>query len=197
MAKIITVAHQKGGVGKSTLTLNLGLLFQTKLRTAIIDTDLQGSLVDLKNMNLTILNNIQTKDIPILDFELILIDTPPYLSDILRDLLQVSDFVLLPTKAGFFDAMAIHSTLSLIHEVKLKNKNLKSGIVLNMIKNRSSITKELKSLFQNHHTPLLNTVIHDRVSFTRSPLTGGILNSDDDKAIEEIYLLAEEILNKI
>jgi hypothetical protein len=28
-------------------------------------------------------------------------------------------------------------------------------------------------------------------------MTGGILNSDDDRAIEEIYLLAEEILNKI
>lgn len=112
MAKIVTVAHQKGGVGKSTLTLNLGLLFQVKLRTAIIDTDLQGSLIDLKNMSLTILNNIQVENIPLLDFDLILIDTPPYLSDILQQLLKISDFVLVPSKAGFFDAMAIHSTLN-------------------------------------------------------------------------------------
>lgn len=197
MAKIITVAHQKGGVGKSTLTLNLGLLFQVKLRTAIIDTDLQGSLIDLKNMNLTILNNIQVENIPLLDFDLILIDTPPYLSDILQQLLKISDFVLVPSKAGFFDAMAIHSTLNLIHEAMLKNEILKSGIVLNMVKNSSSITNEVKCLFENTKTPLLKTMIHDRVSFTRSPMTGGVLNGDDDKAIEEIYSLAEEILNKL
>ena len=197
MAKIITVAHQKGGVGKSTLTLNLGLLFQAKLRTAIIDTDLQGSLIDLKNINLTVLNNIPADEIPLMDFDLILIDTPPYLSDILRELLLISDFVLVPSKAGFFDAMAIHSTLGLINDAMSKNGNLKSGIVLNMIKNSSSITSEVKCLFNNSSTPLLNTIIHDRVSFTRSPMTGGILNSDDDRAIEEIYLLAEEILNKI
>ncbi len=197
MAKIITVAHQKGGVGKSTLTLNLGLLFQVKLRTAIIDTDLQGSLIDLKNMNLTVLNKIPVDDIPLLDFDLILIDTPPYLSDILQQLLQISDFVLVPSKAGFFDAMAIHSTLNLIHGAMLKNEILKSGIVLNMVKNSSSITNEVKCLFENTKTPLLKTMIHDRVSFTRSPMTGGVLNSDDDKAIEEIYLLAEEILNEL
>ena len=46
MAKIITLAHQKGGVGKSTLTFNLAMSFQEHLNTCIVDTDPQGSLTN-------------------------------------------------------------------------------------------------------------------------------------------------------
>jgi chromosome partitioning protein len=48
MAKIITLAHQKGGVGKITLAINLALAFQDQLSVALVDTDLQGSLYHLR-----------------------------------------------------------------------------------------------------------------------------------------------------
>ena len=40
-------------------------------------------------------------------------------------------------------------------------------------------------------------MIYDRVSFSRSPITGGVLNGDDEKAKEEISSLAEEIVKMI
>ncbi|MFD2148701.1 hypothetical protein [Mucilaginibacter antarcticus] len=43
----------------------------------------------------------------------------------------------------------------------------------------------------------MNTIVHDRVSFTRSPMTGGVLSGEDSKAKEEITALAEEIVNYI
>ena len=48
MGKIIMVAHQKGGVGKSTLAMNLAVCFQDQLNVALVDTDLQGSLLQIK-----------------------------------------------------------------------------------------------------------------------------------------------------
>jgi chromosome partitioning protein len=199
MAKIITLAHQKGGVGKSTLALNLALCFKDQLRVALIDSDLQGSIYHLKEdfPELAILAPDKVSEIPHLDYDLIIVDTPPYLSNRLNELFSYSDYVLVPTKAGFFDVMAIKSTLALIKFSQAKNQHLKAGIVLNMIKPRSGITAEVVELLQTLGTPLLNTRVFDRVSLARSSMTSGILKSTDKKAIEEVTFLAEEIVDLI
>ena len=199
MAKIITVAHQKGGVGKSTMALNLALCFQDQLKVALVDSDLQGSIYHVKDefRGLTVLSPEQISVIPNLNYDLIIVDTPPYLSNRLTELFQFSDFVLVPTKAGFFDVMAIRSTLALIRFSQAKNKRLKAGIVLNMIKPRTAITKDITGLLQGLGTPLLKTMVHDRVSITRSSMTSGIMKTTDLKAKEEITSLAEEIVNQI
>lgn len=199
MGKIITIAHQKGGVGKSTLALNLAVCFQDQLSVALVDTDLQGSIADLKDdlPELFIIQEDNFENIRQLKHELIIIDTPPYLSNRLPDLFLISDYVLIPTKAGFFDVMAIRSTIALVKEAQKKHRQLNSGIVLNMIKPRSGVTAEVQELLKSFDMPVLKTVIHDRVSFTRSPITGGVLSGEDSKAKEEITGLAEEIVNSI
>jgi chromosome partitioning protein len=197
MAKIITLAHQKGGVGKSTLALNLALCFQDQLKVALIDSDLQGSIYHLKEdfPELDILAPEKITEIPALNYDLIIIDTPPYLSNRLNELFRYSDYVLVPTKAGFFDVMAIRSTLALIRFAQGQNEKLRAGIVLNMLKPRSGITAEVTGLLTTLGIPLLKTRIFDRVSLARSSMTAGVLKGSDPKAIEEVTLLAEEIVN--
>ncbi len=199
MGKIITIAHQKGGVGKSTLALNLAVCFQDQLSVALVDTDLQGSIADLKDdlPELSIVQEDNFEKIRQLKHQLIIIDTPPYLSNRLPELFLISDYVLIPTKAGFFDVMAIRSTIALVKEAQKKHKQLNAGIVLNMIKPRSGVTAEVQELLKSFDMPVLDTIVHDRVSFTRSPITGGVLSGDDGKAKEEITGLAEEIVNSI
>lgn len=199
MAKIITIAHQKGGVGKSTLALNLALCFKDQLSVALMDSDLQGSLYHAREdfPDLEILAAEKVSDIPKLNYDLIIIDTPPYLSNKLTDLFLISNFVLVPTKAGFFDVMAIRATLALIRFAQAKKPSLKAGIALNMIKYRSGVTKDVSELLQDTGTPLLKTMIHDRVSITRSAITAGILSGSDQKAKEEFTSLAEEVVDYI
>ncbi len=199
MGKIITVAHQKGGVGKSTLAMNLAVCFQDQLSVALVDTDLQGSIVDLQEHlpGLTVMQEDNFESIKAAKQDLVIIDTPPYLSNRLPELFLISDYVLIPTKAGFFDVMAIRSTLALVKQAQAKHPRLKAGIVLNMIKPRSGVTQEVLNLLQSFDTPVLQTMVHDRVSFTRSPITGGVLAGADIKAKEEITGLAEEIVESI
>lgn len=103
MAKIITVAHQKGGVGKSTLALNLATCFQGELSVALVDIDLQGSITDLKDdfPELAIISEDKFDQIQKLTYDLIIVDTPPYLSSRLPELFRISDYVLVPTKSMF------------------------------------------------------------------------------------------------
>jgi chromosome partitioning protein len=199
MAKIITIAHQKGGVGKSTLALNLALCFQHQLSVALADTDLQGSLYHIKEgfPGLVIIGLDKLQDIRQLNYDLVIIDTPPYLSSRLPELFLHSDFILVPSKAGFFDVMAIRSTLALIKEAQLKAPHVSAGIVLNMIKPRSGITKDIAALLESMDVPLLKTRIHDRVSIARSAMTTGILNGADPKAAAELMALAEEVVEHI
>lgn len=200
MPQIITIAHQKGGVGKSTLSFNLAHIFKDGLKVGLCDTDLQGSLrnLELEEDGIEILpipNDIST--LKNLDHEIIIIDTPPYLSNKLPEIFAISNFILIPTKAGFLDFMAIKSTIALL-KISMKNTPaIKAGIVFNMIKKQTSLKGEVENLLADSEIDILQTVITDRVSYTRSVITGGILKSNDEKAKQEMISLADEILNRI
>jgi chromosome partitioning protein len=194
--KIITIAHQKGGVGKSTLAFNLALGFQEKLSVRLADTDIQGSLYhikeDFKELSIAGPPELAEDNQP---YDLIIVDTPPYLSNRLVELFQRSDLILVPTKAGFFDVMAIRSTIALIKQAQREKPGLKASIVLNMIKPRSGITADVTALLKDMQIPLLTTMIHDRVSIARSAMTGGVLLGADQKAKDELIALTGEIID--
>ena len=92
-----------------------------------------------------------------LKYDLLIIDTPPYLMDTLRDLFLISDFVLVPSKVGFFDVLAIRSTLEILRSVEKQKPALKYGVVLNMLKSRTSITEEIVKLLEDYDAPMLKT----------------------------------------
>ena len=50
MPNIILITHQKGGVGKSTLTFNLAQNIAANSRVAVLDFDLQRSLSQLEEL---------------------------------------------------------------------------------------------------------------------------------------------------
>ena len=195
--KIITVAHQKGGVGKTTLALNLAACFAQGLRVGILDTDLQGSLSGIQNEldHITFVPfNGHLNGLTDQPFDILIIDTPPYLTNQLPDLFAVSDFVLVPSKVGFFDVMAIKATIEFLKQAQQKRPQLKYGVVLNMVKHRNGLNKSVQEILNNYEAILLTTTIADRVSYTRSAITSGVFTSDDEKAKEEVTGLADEIL---
>jgi chromosome partitioning protein len=193
---VISVVHQKGGVGKTTLALNLAFCLSENLKVGITDTDLQGSISEIENfiqgIDLVPLEKITKKEE--LDYDVLVIDTPPYLTNRLHDIFLISDFVLIPTKAGYLDALAVKATIAIYKEALKVKPALKSAMVLNMVMHNTNLNAEVREILDGYDLPVLQSQITHRVSFARSPMTNGIFNSEDERAKAEIVNLANEIL---
>ena len=195
MPKLILITHQKGGVGKSTLAFNLAQNLKDSARVCIIDADYQGSISQLKDMVtafdiITLPNNIDT--IKTLPYDFIFIDTPPYLSDKLPKLCKAANLIIIPTKAGVLDLMAIRGTIDIVKENECENKGL---IVFNMVKPNTSLTNDIKSEVEEYNIPYAKTMISDLVAFTRSVLVRGVEN--DRNAQKQLDNLTKEVLTKL
>jgi len=114
MSLIITVAHQKGGVGKSTISTNLrGYFSGGGYKTALVDIDPQGSLTKLirtfsdqagrEPEHVFTRKDFKSYDdlLKMLEpYDIVVIDTPPYLSKELEDVLAITNMVVVPCKAS-------------------------------------------------------------------------------------------------
>lgn len=193
MPKIILVTHQKGGVGKSTLTFNMASILKNDVKTAIIDFDLQGSLYKSRaNSEIPIFNKDEIKNIKNLDFDFVFIDTPPYLTEELPNLCKLADAILIPTKTGIYDLLAIEDTINIIKQVGKEDKTL---IVFNMVKPNTTLTTEMQEAIENYNITVAETKISDLVAFTRSAMNRGV--EDSKKAQQQMESLTREILSKI
>ena len=198
MSKIITIAHQKGGVGKSTLALNLSYRFSNDVKTALTDVDPQGTIMNLQELveDFDIINFDTMKKLRSLEYDVVFIDSPPYIIDTIQPIFEESDFVLVPTKVGVPDIMAISTTIELIKKTQKKNKDLKAAIVLNMLKPNIKIKEQAIEQLEKYELPILSS-IHDRISYGSSFLNGGVMGTNDSQAKNEIEKLSNEILNML
>ena len=120
------------------------------------------------------------------------IDTPPYLSEKLSELCNLADVIIIPSKIGVLDILAIGSTINIVEQSGNKDKAL---IVFNMVKPNTTLTEEIKNQISEYNIRVSKTMISDLVSFTRSVLVNGV--SDNINAQQQIDNLTKEILTLI
>jgi chromosome partitioning protein len=190
MSKIILITHQKGGVGKSTIAYNLASNIRENAKVCIIDMDSQGSLINISELSeVPIFTADMLNEKIKSDYDFIFIDTPPYLNEKIIDLCNISDVIIIPTKAGVLDLLAIKSTIDIVKQAKSENKAI---IVFNMIKPNTTLTEEIKSQLQDYNIKVSKNMLSDLVSFSRSVLVNGV--EENNNAQKQIDNLTKEIL---
>lgn len=190
MSKFILSTHQKGGVGKSTITYNLACALNRNAKVVICDLDAQGTLAEIRGISeVPIYSGIsELEKLKSSDYDFVFVDSPPYLTSSLPDLLKFMDAILVPTKVGLADFMAISKTLEMVGKSGKADNAL---IVLNMVKPNTTLTTEMQSSLAKVNVPLAETKLSDLVAYTRSFATGGL---DEDKAKNQINSLLVEVL---
>lgn len=142
---IISVLNQKGGVGKTTTTLNLGVaLAQAGQGTLLCDLDLQRDLMayeeTIKLPNLQFTSTDATNLSAVVSSKqqnFALIDCPPSVSEETAMALRVADVVLVPVAAEFPAVRGLARVLEVIAAAKKVNHQLKTQILVTMLDRRS------------------------------------------------------------
>ncbi len=176
--RILAIASRKGGSGKTTLTGHLAVEAERQGigPVAIMDIDPQGSLADWWNERVADTPSFVNTTLETLEHDIarlreagvrfLIIDTPPAITRAIRDVIKVSDMVLIPTRPSPHDLRAVAATVAMVEE---SGKPL--IFVLNAATPRARITNEaIVALSQ--HGPLAPSIVHQRVDFASSMIDG-------------------------
>ena len=210
LSKVITIAQQKGGTGKTTLSVHLALAFikYHNLKVAIIDTDPQGSLgkwfmiraeKKVSNDGLTFKTaslwgaQYETKTLKT-THDIVIIDTPPKIESDARPSIEAADLVLIPMAASHVDFWATGAIVDIA-----KQANKKILIQINRSNQRSKLIDKTNNFIKSLDLLSTKTIIGNRQIYASSMGEGKTAVEKQKKgiAVEEIKNLSEQILSEI
>ncbi len=202
---IITVAHSKGGVGKSLLAWHLAI----GLKTPIIDLDFQKTLVYTNNLRkangrkkLKIIQPETPEDfVEIMDKwpedKNIIIDVGGFDSNLNRAAIYISDIIITPAVDRVTEMAGLYKFHQIVEELSTKMKtNITADILLNDVSPTSKDFSVMEDLVDNlKHFKLMNTIIAHRADFYKTMEEGkGVTELEGKgKAKKELKQLIKEI----
>lgn len=206
---IIAFSNQKGGTGKTLLSLHVAHAHARRNRKILlIDADPQGSARDwlaardegvpppfvLLGLDRPTLH----RDIASLraDYNDVIIDCPPRVTDIARSAILAADLVVIPVQPSPFDLWASAETVRLIKESSVYKENSKSVYAINREIVNTAIGRDISQTLTQSEYPVLHSHVCQRVAFAECLAQGKTVyeTNSDIKAVAEIDALADEIL---
>lgn len=207
--KVISVLSQKGGSGKSTISINIARCLQLKgYNVALIDTDPQASAREWNALASDEFfpvygcdKGISEKEIRQLDklADFVVIDGAPRIEKSMTDAIRLSDFILIPLKPSQFDIWACKDSIELVQARMQIDERLKAGLVLSQTNKQTNLTKDVvQFISDNFDIPLLTSSTGLRVSYAEVLSQGGtVFEGHSKEAKEEITKITDEILTML
>ena len=205
---VVAVLNQKGGVGKTSLALNLAAaLAKGGSKVQYIDADPQGTALDWNAARTAsslfpvvgIPKNTLHKDMETLaaPYDWTFVDGPPLVFDVAKSAIMASDFVLLPMQPSAFDIWSAKKMIDLVIEAQTFKASLNYGLVVSRRAANTAISKNFRQSLQAAYpeSTTLRTEIGQRVAFVESAAQGLTVIETEPKgaAATEIHNLIAEI----
>jgi len=176
--KTIVFASQKGGVGKTTLAAHLAVAAEKADDgpCVLIDTDPQASLASWWNSREdetpafapAILKNLAVKleALSGAGYALAFIDTPPAITESIRAVVNLADFVLIPTRPSPHDLRAVGRTVELAADA-----GRPFAFAVTQAKPNARLTVQAMAVLSEHGV-VAPAIVHDRVDYAASMIDG-------------------------
>ena len=195
--RIVVFASQKGGSGKTTLSGHIAVEAERAGDgpVALIDTDPQGSLAKWWNARSAATPAFAQASLEELDacidhlksigFKLIVVDTPPAVTQTIAHVVARADLVVVPTRPSPHDLRAVGPTADIADSLR---KPL--VFVVNSATARARITSET-AVALSQHGVVAPVTLHHRVDFAASMIDGRTVNDiqPDSKSAQEVTAL--------
>ena len=213
-AKIILVANQKGGAGKTTVSMQLGgFLANAGYKTIVIDGDPQGTAIRWANsapdeflfpatvISLSAAGDKIHREVKnfVDDFQYIVIDSPPAAdSNIAQSALLVADLCIIPVLPSPPDIWATVAIKNAIDRAQVVNEPLQNRILVNQHQSKSQLGNEVIKLLNTFDIPIFETTLGLRNVYKESAACGQIVSafgSKAKKALDEMNSLILEVQN--
>ncbi len=201
---VITVAQQKGGSGKTTVSANLAMGFRAAGKTvALVDIDPQGSLgrwfmtrleagMDCEGMDFATSSawGITYECRKLAEsHDIVIVDTPPKADSDLRPALRVADLVIVPVSMSHVDIWATEGVLDLA-----RRENKLALVVMNRARAGTRLNADVAQAAQELEAQLAVAQLGNRVIFAEALGQGkGANEGPKGPAREEVAALTAEV----
>ncbi len=209
LAQVFSVANQKGGTGKTTLSMNLAAGLSRRGRTLIIDADPQGSAGQWAGLStderpfpvsvISVASNL-AREVSRMrqDYQYLVIDCPPTLeTGVAQSAMSISDKVFVPILPSPVDLWASVRLTDAIDQIKISNSRLQAYILINQLELRSAMSRSMSQALAEFDMPALQSCLRRRAVYRNSALEGlsvYCMGKRGESAVQEVEFLIEEIL---
>lgn len=212
-AKIIAVANQKGGSGKTTVSMQLaGSLARRGSKVLVVDADPQGtatrwaasaddetpfpaSVVGLSAASSKVHREVKKF---VDDYDFIVIDCPPAAdSPVPQSALLIADLALVPIIPSPLDMWAAVGIRQVINNVLDFNESLQSRLVLNQCQPKTTLAQESLEVLPEFGIELAKNHVRHRQVYRQSAVFGQTVHNFGNKAsaaIKEVEGITDEVL---
>ncbi len=205
---VIAVVGNKGGAGKTTLSINLASGLHSRADTVLLDADMQRSSMqwrDIAGRNdlvdvIDAVDNTQDTVCAHRDrYEYLVIDCPPSVhADQTWQALTSCDIAVIPVLPSPLDLWASVHVEQEIGAARAENPDIRALVVVNQLEPRTRLSNLMHDALAEISLPVARTSIRRRVVYRNAMLSGcSVLQtgSAGRAAADEIQQLVEEVVN--
>lgn len=206
MPRVIAVLNQKGGAGKTTLSIHLATaLARDGRKTLLVDADPQGSALDWAAARTGdplfpvagLPKKSIHKELPALaaGYAAVVIDGPPRVYDVAQSAILAADLVLIPVQPSPYDVWAAKEIVDLLGEAAVYKPGVKAAFVINRKIVNTAIGRDVAAALAEYPVRVLDAAVCQRVLFAESAAQGLTVYDlvPGGPAAREIDALAAEV----